>query len=319
MLRHQLLTLAMGLLQGVLPAGTTGKTAWRVDPALLELATAEGLRECTLRTLAADGPASLRREMSAPDGPVRVTGLAEDWPALSALQSPQAFRAYPGRLLPRWPSGVRTLGLPVRASAASLGEFIDGMQDPAAGMLLDYVESGSFGAGSDWSPPGPLLDSEAADDEHLMLSIGATGQGYPFHNHGAAWETVVIGHKLVLSFPPGLALAGDLMEALALAPPRQLLSYRSPLRALLENATRMGSAKETLRNMLDTAEISACLLGPGDTVLLPCNTFHATLNIGDTVAVGSMHTNGGACPIEDVHGASAAAAAAARSDRKSVV
>ena len=132
------------------------------------------------------------------------------------------FRAYPGTLLPRWPTGVRTFGLPVRAATASVDDFVATMQHAHAGMLLDYVKPGEFGAGAAhdgqclpnrarrdglcgaghlvmlshrlcgqgtaWVPPlAPAAATSAA--EELLLSVGASGQGYPFHNHYSAWET----------------------------------------------------------------------------------------------------------------------------------
>jgi hypothetical protein len=49
----------------------------------------------------------------------------------------------------------------------------------------------------------------------------------------------------------------------------------------------------TLRQKLEQYGISVCMLQPGDTIYIPCNYYHATLNVGDTVAVGSMRTRGG--------------------------
>eukprot|EP01052_Picozoa_sp_SAG31_P062146 SAG31_NODE_21157_length_556_cov_1.242888_1_plen_111_part_10 len=97
-------------------------------------------------------------------------------------------------------------------------------------------------------------------------------QGYPFHNHYAAWETVVVGRKLLMTFPPELrSLAVQDIEALTLIPPHRLIL--------------------NLSRWLDQHNISVCTLKPGDTVFIPCNHYHATLNIGDTVAVGSMKTD----------------------------
>ena len=297
--------------------GSSGAVGWLDDPALLQLAAEQGLTgECGFRTVdaaTAPRPGLLSR-------PVRIAGAAAQWPALAQWRNQSVFRSYPGTLLPRWPTGVRTVGVPLRSLPATLGSFVDEMQHPSAGMLLDYVETGQFGAGTAWmlSPPPPLLGPAGAEGGHLMISVGATRQGYPFHNHLAAWETVVIGRKLVLSFPPSLQLPAQLMEALALAPPEQLLVPASPLRSLLENATATdrgsgGRRSESLGSTLARLGISTCLLNPGDTVFLPRNYFHSTLNFGDTVAVGSMRTHGEDCADKDSRGADAAADAAALS------
>lgn len=295
--------------------GSSGAAGWLDDPALLQLAAEQGLAgECGFRTV----DATTVPRPGILGGPVRIAGAATRWPALAQWRNQSVFREYLGTLLPRWPTGVRTMGLPVRSSPATVGSFIDEMQHPAAGMLLDYVETGQFGAGTAWmsSPPPPLLGPAAAEGERLMISIGATRQGYPFHNHLAAFETVVIGRKLVLSFSPSLQLPAELMDALTLAPPEQLLVPNSPLRSLLGNATAAdgvsGSSGESLGSTLARVGIATCLLSPGDTVFLPCNTFHSTLNFGDTVAVGSMRTHGEDCADKDLHGADAAADAAAR-------
>ena len=328
----------MQLLQLAVAAATT----WRNDATLLDLLIAEGLGgggTCGFPTVASANTTlrKLRRRSSSSSGgrlPVLITGAAAAWPALQTWRNPHEFRLLPGTLLPRWPTGVRTFGVPVRSSPASLKQFINGMQDddPSAGMLLDYVRLGTFGAGTAWWSPAALTDEVANNDAaeaagHSMLSVGATRQGYPFHNHAAAWETVVVGYKLVLSFPPSLALSREVMDALTLAPPRQLLpaargGATPALRALLEiAASNLTNRTETrLSSVLEALGISHCLLAAGDTAYFPCGVYHATLNVGDTVAVGAMHTlhsraGAGAeeCPpaAEDVHGASTAAEAAA--------
>ena len=99
------------------------------------------------------------------------------------------------------------------------------------------------------------------------LSIGASGVGLPWHNHEAAWEAVVHGRKLFLLLPPMLARPGPPVEELYLPP--TLAFIRGHLAAW--------------------PGVWHVLLEAGDVLWIPCNWWHATLNIGETVAVGGQH------------------------------
>ena len=46
----------------------------------------------------------------------------------------------------------------------------------------------------------PLMHEAGLND--TILSVGAAGAGLPFHNHAAAWQSVVHGQKLFLLLPP---------------------------------------------------------------------------------------------------------------------
>ena len=43
----------------------------------------------------------------------------------------------------------------------------------------------------------PAIFHQRGLDE-LMVSVGSSGMGLPFHNHAAAWQRVVSGEKLFL-------------------------------------------------------------------------------------------------------------------------
>ena len=63
------------------------------------------------------------------------------------------------------------------------------------GLLFDS----SLGRGKYWETP-PLFQAAGLND--TVVSVGAAGQGLPFHNHASAWQTVVIGRKAFLLLPP---------------------------------------------------------------------------------------------------------------------
>ena len=87
------------------------------------------------------------------------------------------------------------------------------------------------------------------------------------------WETVVVGKKLVMLVPP---LAAPIpADALTIA--EQAAMFVGTPHAFLNDHF------ERLAPML---QIRGCILSPGDTIFIPCNHYHLTMNVGDAVAVG---------------------------------
>lgn len=141
--------------------------------------------------------------------------------------------------------------------------------------------SGAGGAG-DSSPPVewriPRLFARRSNGWALpdpILSIAPTRVGLPLHNHGSAWEAVVVGKKLVVVIPP---LPGPI--------PSEVIGIMD--QAHLFVGSPWAAVRDVLERLWPTLRPKVCVLGPGDAIFLPCNHYHLTLNIGDTVAVGGV-------------------------------
>ena len=187
-----------------------------------------------------------------------------------------------------------------------LGAFLRNASASAEGLLLFGrtalgVESG------DWPIPDPFSRRTLTSS---MLSAGPRGAGLALHNHGEAFEAVMVGAKLWLFLPPLLASLEAPPEQVAartrvqMMPPHELVALAEGDRAALLRAAGW-----------DPAELRSCVARAGDAVLVPCNTYHATMNLGETtIAVGgqSADATGAGCPVDAMATAAAKTAAAAR-------
>ena len=50
--------------------------------------------------------------------------------------------------------------------------------------------------------PEFVVPPALAEMHHLIFSVGPSGQGLPFHSHGASWQTLIYGRKLWVLYPP---------------------------------------------------------------------------------------------------------------------
>ena len=85
---------------------------------------------------------------------------------------------------------------PVAQYAAEARENVQG---GAEGVLFDSAPDSVLEAADGLRAPAPLADAGLTSP---VLSLGNSGSGLPFHNHGAAWLTVLAGKKLVVLLPP---------------------------------------------------------------------------------------------------------------------
>ena len=187
-----------------------------------------------------------------------------------------------------------------------LGAFLRNDSASAEGLLLFGrtalgVESG------DWPIPGAFSRRNLTSP---MLSAGPRGAGLALHNHGEAFEAVVVGAKLwlflpplpaPLESPPGQVAARTRVQMM---PTHELVSLAADERAALLRAAGW-----------DPAELRSCVARAGDAVLVPCNTYHATMNLGETtIAVGgqSADATDAGCPADAMATAAAKTATAAR-------
>eukprot|EP01051_Picozoa_sp_SAG22_P022229 SAG22_NODE_5246_length_1054_cov_0.832461_1_plen_320_part_10 len=200
------------------------------------------------------------------------------WPALNGswADKPRFLRAHgPSHQLARWPTGGRQVG--VLARPVTVRSFVATMPSPDSGLLFDGSTAGL--AGGEWAIPELVAAAGAADP---LISIGPSGRGLPFHNHQAAWEAVVVGAKLFVLFEP---TATSLPGWLLLRPLSELL--RRP-----DGPLSRALASGRLPAEAGGHAVQWALLWPGDSIYVPDDYWHATLNIGDTVAVGASGSDG---------------------------
>ena len=144
----------------------------------------------------------------------------------------------------------------------------------------------------DWTTP-PVFRQRSLTQK--VLSVGASGVGLAMHNHGEAWESVVVGAKLWLFLPPrpwptdapltdAASVAADQEQQAALLKLHQVSVRKLMRMSEMERRTLISAAGWDD----GSAVLQSCLLLPGDAIFVPCNWYHATMNIGETVAVGGQ-------------------------------
>jgi hypothetical protein len=107
-------------------------------------------------------------------------------------------------------------------------------------------------------------------DAPLLLALGGSGSGIPFHEHRDAFNEVLVGAKRWSLYPPGAFKR--IADAFGFDPRRPHLEW--------------------LRTVLPTLPPAArpleCVQRAGEVLFIPRNWFHATLNMGETVAVAQQ-------------------------------
>jgi hypothetical protein len=236
--------------------------------------------------------------------PLQLRGAAANWSAAENWSTKARFSALYGdnQRQARWAGGGNQFGILARSTFVRdyLAEMGTNEAAGREGLLFDE----GLGHAHDWVTP-PLFDRAGLND--TVVSVGAAGQGLPFHNHASAWQTVVIGRKAFLLLPPLSAdTAGDswlraepwfeeILSTLFLPSTAQFLQRH---------------ASDLWRMVPEAAQaLRVVVLGPGDSLFVPCNWYHATINLDDTVAVGgqaTLESGLGRCPA-DVFGAASKA------------
>ena len=150
------------------------------------------------------------------------------------------------------------------------------------------------------------------------ISLGPSRAGLPWHNHDAAWQAVVRGAKLFLLLPPlqssptseadeeEMQEVGDALGRVLLPHPKDFVMQWSNSTAAAEDIWRQGQVHSGQKEQEEEEEepvrvLQWVVVTPGDALFIPCNWWHATLNIGETVAVGGQQlqgkvVEGGSCP-----------------------
>ena len=176
--------------------------------------------------------------------------------------------------LVRWPGGANQLGIVSRrATVAGFAAELRRGGGQERGLLFDSAVGRDGSAASEWAIPAGLGGAGLND---TVLSLGGNRAGLPLHNHAAAWVRIVHGEKLVVLVPPSSKATWTL-------PPELHARVFLPTTAALLTA---GGAWEQLKKVADP---TTCVLTPAAGVLLiPCNWYHGTMNLGEVVAVGGQ-------------------------------
>ena len=235
--------------------------------------------------------------------PVHIRGAAANWSAAERWATKAQFAQLHGdkRRQARWAGGGNQFGILARMTTVRAYLMEMGTEEAAGreGLLFDE----SLGQAHDWSIP-PVFARAGLND--TVVSVGAAGQGLPFHNHASAWQTVVVGRKAFLLLPP---LSANTSESWLRPEPW----FEEILSTLFLPATRQflrQHANDAWRMVPEAARaLRVVVLGPGDTMFIPCNWYHATINLDDTIAVGGqakVESGMGRCSA-DVYGAASKA------------
>ena len=100
--------------------------------------------------------------------------------------------------------------------------------------------------------------------ESMTFALGPTGSGINFHYHKDGWNEVLFGRKRWFLYPPTVG-----------APPGGYNQFEAALRWF-----------ESTYDALDEAQRPwECMQYPGEVFYVPEDWYHATINIGETVAV----------------------------------
>ena len=255
-------------------------------------------RPCTIYSTK---PGTLPRDLNDVAEPLLVRPLATEWPpGVQAWAERNVFlRRYGAvRVEPRTALGTAQTG-PLRRlhpfAATPPGCTLNSMlaafgADAAPDSRRQVFQAGystsnrtlpedvgacnSAEVSNDWSHAmeadlGPMLNWMGQNDGRL-LSISESGAGLPRHSHGAAWLATIVGSKFWILHPP--ATEGESEEW-----------ARLPFSAA-QWLERLGSSSR----LTLPPDIHWCIQQPGEVMELPPFWHHATVNIGDVVAVGAQ-------------------------------
>jgi len=112
----------------------------------------------------------------------------------------------------------------------------------------------------------PYLPNEFS---RLMFGIGPSGSGLSFHYHQEAWNQLALGGKHWMLYEPG-----SMPQPEGECPGEVHLDWLTKVWPKLKGTPRAPHE---------------CVQRPGDVLYLPEGWWHATLNLGDTIAVSCQH------------------------------
>lgn len=270
-------TLVPLLVGGVLASATVhNPQGWRRDRRLEAAVSSAGFNHCNILSI----PNTRATDAFDPTIPsVILSNAAPDW--IDRNWDRDVFLKAHGHAKAhvRLPAGQRQSGLLVRSSTINQFANEPTPREPGteAGLMLSRTPQSVVDATDGLHSPAVLHGLNLTAP---VLSMGASGVGLPFHNHGPAWLTVVAGKKLVVLAPPR---RDEPSEAF------MLLQHRPPI------SWAVGKPEQVQQTFTSAGLLTRdgtyplhCILEPGDTVFIPCNWYHATLNIGDTLAFGGQ-------------------------------
>lgn len=176
---------------------------WASDPELLAAVEANGFGGCTLKRW--DPSTMTTADLLAGSAPLLVPEGTVPWSSTSSRgqwERPAFLDAHGSSAATvRLASGQRQSGLVVRSATVAqyAAEVRGDIQDGAEGFLFGPAPESVLTATDGLRAPTVFAEAGLTSP---MLSLGRSGSGIPFHNHGAAWLTVLAGKKLVVLLPP---------------------------------------------------------------------------------------------------------------------
>ncbi|KAK3585952.1 hypothetical protein CHS0354_038494 [Potamilus streckersoni] len=111
-------------------------------------------------------------------------------------------------------------------------------------------------------PPEYFKIQDDVDDSIFFL--GGSQSGVSFHKHADAWNGVIYGKKRWFLYS----------------------SQRTPPGGVYPGFTQIDWFKKVYPNLTDSERPLECIQEEGDILYLPEGTYHGTINLGDTVAIG---------------------------------
>jgi hypothetical protein len=169
--------------------------------------------------------------------------------------------------------------MPANGQTVTLRNFVERLRRTSRGSDVVFDVEGSFDSTAqmrdswpDWPTfmqPAHGHPSPNQGRVRPVLSIGGNGSGLAFHAHGAAWLATLKGCKVWLLFAPN-----DWPRKDAQGDPLELRALTPALAATLLHDPPPG--------------LRVCTVGAGQALYVPQGWHHATLNLGETVAVGSQ-------------------------------
>ncbi|KAL3852997.1 hypothetical protein ACJMK2_016590, partial [Sinanodonta woodiana] len=102
------------------------------------------------------------------------------------------------------------------------------------------------------------------DVDDSIFFLGGSRSGVSFHKHADAWNGVIYGRKRWFLYP----------------------SQRTPPGGVYPGFTQIDWFKKVYPNLTESERPLECIQEDGDILYLPEGTYHGTINLGDTVAIG---------------------------------
>ncbi|CAH1783165.1 unnamed protein product [Owenia fusiformis] len=112
--------------------------------------------------------------------------------------------------------------------------------------------------------PPPYFKSQTTSKEDAIVFLGSSLSGVTFHQHADTWNGVIFGHKRWFLYPPDQTPPGGVLAGFV---PTDWYTMVYP-------------------SLHPEDKPMECMQNPGEILYLPEYTYHSTINLGDTVAVG---------------------------------